>query len=72
MSVVPFVHLPIKEYRLKKDPRPRLDIQYLADYEESESEESEEEEMVCQFPPSLSIYLLFGQAYISIGCDDVM
>lgn len=46
MSVVPFVRLPIKEYRLKDDPRPRVDIQYLADYETSESEESEEEEGV--------------------------
>lgn len=44
MSVVPFARLPIKEYRLKDDPRPRIDIQYLADYVESESSESEEEE----------------------------
>lgn len=42
MSIVPFVHLPIKEYRLKKDPRPRLDIEYLAEYESSESEEGSE------------------------------
>lgn len=44
MSIVPFARLPIKEYRLKTDPRPRIDIQYLADYVESESSESEEEE----------------------------
>ena len=42
MSIVPFVHLPIKEYRLKKDPRPRLDIEYLADYQSSESDEGSE------------------------------
>lgn len=45
--MVPFVRLPIKEYSLSKDPRPRVDIEYLKDYQSSESSESsqgEEEE----------------------------